>query len=330
MEDHEMKISIAKGSTSSKTLYELDSSTNIGQDLYWDADLGSDEIRAFSFMNRKVRGVLSDSGGIYRAFNGTASLAPTKIATSAITRMAIASGSMIFSPGGNTALALSASGTAWISVDFSSGIPESRTQPAGNFPKSAERGMMSFDDGTSRLLQVDAGAGVVRLSTVVGNGAPLNIATTMPIGALTITGNEGETTPLIYIAGSVNCTVVMGRLARQIAAEGLGTALSFDMWIILPGEPLGLPAKYFSAKYTGQASAPSPSGVQTLGFADFTVAPPLIKEIEVYPDFTYSTAYEQAVPFSDLMGFIGFNVAPSTAKQFWSRYVRSFELAEEA
>lgn len=325
-----MKISIAKGFTSSKSLYELDSSTNIGQDLYWDADLGSDEIRAFSFMNNKVRGVLSDSRGIYRAFNGAASLAPTKVATSAISRMAIASGSMVFSPDGNTALALSASGTAWVSVDFSKGIAESRSQPAGNFPKSSDKGMMSFDDGTSRLLQVDANAGVVRISTVVGNGAPLNIASTMPLGVLTITGNEGETTPLIYIAGSVNCTVVMGRFARQIAAEGLGTALSFDMWIILPGEPLGLPAKYFSAKYTGQASAPSPSGVQTLGFADFSIIPTALKEVEVYPDFTYSTLYEQQVPFPELMGYIAFDVAPVTTKQFWSRYVRAFELAEVA
>ncbi|MCD5994144.1 hypothetical protein KDX38_11055 [Pseudomonas sp. CDFA 602] len=310
-----MKVTFAVGFKSSGSVLELDTETNQSRKLFWSAPIGSDVVISLFLKGPKVCGALARSGPtIYKAFVGEALPDPAAVTVTAIGPALTASREMQVSPDGLFSVGVPGSGFDWAVINFSGGTPTLTSHAAGSFPTNVEMGMMSFDDGSSRLVYINGDQQAMYLSTELGRPGSIDIALTLPIPEVVPFGQD-------YNVFAANGAVSLGRLGAAAKSAGLGSPTVYDQWIIASLGPNGI----YPGRVSGACTHPDDSGAQVVGYIDgFT-----LKELVVQSNFNFTVLYSQALP-DDLISGQGisgvfFDVVPAQKKLFWTKFVRSFE-----
>lgn len=320
-----MKVSIARGFQADGSVYQLDTATRSSKNVFWSTPNGSSRILAFYLGDSEVRGIYASADAtLTAAFSGETLESPVPVAITPLPGTAMSNQNMTFTPDGRFAFGLSASGASWVSVDFSLADPALFSQPTGSFPNvpnPAQRGFMSFADGSSRIVYLDPNAAVMYLSTKIGNGEPINTELALPLSGVPVAGEfEG------YEAYAINGTVILGGLAESAKSGGLGTPTVMDLWLVASDG-----THLLAQPYTGKCTARSANGEQTAGFLDGLI----LKELLVRKDFSHQTSYSEGMP-EELINMPGFSAVfvdlsiPTGSSQFWNRFVRCFEEAQTA
>ncbi|WP_439885654.1 hypothetical protein ACTACK_10600 [Pseudomonas syringae] len=313
-----MKVSISKGFRGNGGVYQFDTVTNETRSLSWSASIGGDRLIALFLGGLSVRGVISGPGPtLIKSLVGELSDSPAPATVSSLSATPVQDKNMPVSPGGHMAVAISSAGTEWVSVDFRVSPPVIRSQAVGSFPLLESIAMMSFEDGSTRLVNVNGSSGVMHLSTVIGVGAQVDTALTLGIGNVPVTAE--------FDAYLVNGAVEIGKLSSRARETGLGSATLIDMWLLGSNGQGG----FVSARYEGTCTAPSATGKQAMAYLDGFI----VKEFVTSQDYSYVTTYSKPLP-DDIVSGQGFSgiffdlPLPSDppALNFWSKFVSAYEV----
>lgn len=311
---------------------ELDTDGGPQQSKYWSWNYPGDTPIAYALSGNSVYGVSGSQSEtsnqnyvIENIFRGFAGSSPLRVTPNSLPGSINAGKAVRESPDGRYIVGYEQDNNRIVSFDFSQENPAPVFQAVGSFPFAAEIGLMSFEDGSSRLVGID-NQGVSHLSTVVGG-----------TGAIT---SEVQSAMPVLLPPNLDLmsfmalgAIAVGRLAKKAKDDLMISPVSFHSWI-LAKVPDGSVFSMTGSSQLGLGLPPDEGGIYRAGyfFSDYPAS--YIEEYAFKEDYSFeslSRASIEQTPGSGSVEYAQFELTPSMPKVgFWTKLVRSFEQIEPA
>lgn len=203
-----------------------------------------------------------------------------------------------------------------VKLDYSTAPATALIQPDGTFNAGyKDTTIMYFEDGNARLMRV--APTTMSLSSVLGNGQPLDLALTIPYSEILF--GQGSVSQ-IY----ANMIYTQELLGKAALAAGLGKFTSFQPWVIFNGNVSPINGQVLARDDRGllRVGVASPNG-PALGVLELEIDERGVGKEIFIGDFATPSGWD--------IQNIRVGLSPiSQKKPFWQAYVRAFEVIEPA